>query len=582
MIRANIGLKIALGFLLAFFCLTAIGVNSYFSIVQLNSENRTSENSHTAELTLERLLSALVNAETGVRGYVLSGQDGYLQPYLQQQNNVPAQIAELSTLLRNVPSQRQHLTILRELYGQELQNWSSTISIRRSQGLSAALPLVASGKSKDLMDAMRTQIHDMQSAEGAQVIAGDQTIRDLTARNKQIILWGTLLTALLVAVVGFLIQRNISAPLQEVTEAAEKIARGNLDIHLTATQRSDEVGEMARSFAQMSEFLRALARQAERIGNGDLTGGITVHDENDMLGAAFANMSRQLLQMTMRLKESAAVLSSSVRQILAAVHEVNSGVTETAASISQTTATVEEVRQTASLSSQKARTVSDIAQTSMDISAQGKNSVEETVAGMERIRQQMEAIAASIVRMSEHGQAIGEIIAVVNDLAEQSNLLAVNAAIEAARAGEHGKGFAVVAQEVRSLADQSRQATAQVRTILNEIQKSTSVAVMAAEQGSRTVEAGLRQAAHSGDAMQQLTASITDASRAAVQIAASSQQQLVGMDQIAEAVESVKLASVQNVNSVHQVQTAAQHLEKTGEELARLVQRYRTAAGASA
>ena len=102
---------------------------------------------------------------------------------------------------------------------------------------------------------------------------------------------------------------------------------------------------------------------------------------------------------------------------------------------------------------------------------------------MNHIREQMESIADSVVRLSEQGQAISEIIATVNDIAEESNLLAVNAAIEATRAGEFGKGFAVVAQEVKSLAEQSRQATAQVRTILMEVQKATSAAVMATEQG---------------------------------------------------------------------------------------------------
>src|SRR5690606_7732014 len=126
---------------------------------------------------------------------------------------------------------------------------------------------------------------------------------------------------------------------------------------------------------------------------------------------------------------------------------------------------------------------------------------------------------------SEQGQAIGEIIAAVNDLAEQSNLLAVNAAIEAAKAGEHGRGFAVVAQEVRSLAEQSKQATAQVRTILQDIQKATTAAVLATEQGSKAVEDGVRQTTEAGEAIAALAEMIDEAAQAATQIAASSQQQ---------------------------------------------------------
>ena len=134
----------------------------------------------------------------------------------------------------------------------------------------------------------------------------------------------------------------------------------------------------------------------------------------------------------------------------------------------------------------------------------GRKSVESAIEGMQRIREQMESIAESIVQLSEQSQAIGEIIATVNDLAEQSNLLAVNAAIEAAKAGEQGKGFAVVAQEVKSLAEQSKQATAQVRTILGDIQKATSAAVMATEQGSKAVEAGVKQSGEAGESIRQL------------------------------------------------------------------------------
>jgi methyl-accepting chemotaxis protein len=187
----------------------------------------------------------------------------------------------------------------------------------------------------------------------------------------------------------------------------------------------------------------------------------------------------------------------------------------------------------------------------------------------------MESIAESIVRLSEQGQAIGEIIATVNDVADQSNLLAVNAAIEAAKAGEHGKGFAVVAQEVRNLAEQSKQATAQVRTILTDIQKATSTAVMATEQGTKAVDAGVKQSTEAGESIRVLAHSIAEAAQAATQIVVSSQQQLVGMDQVALAMENIKQASVQNVAGTKQAETAAQSLNELGQKLKQLVAAYR-------
>ena len=194
---------------------------------------------------------------------------------------------------------------------------------------------------------------------------------------------------------------------------------------------------------------------------------------------------------------------------------------------------------------------------------------------MHHIQEQMASIAGSIMRLSEQSQAIGEIIATVNDLTEQSNLLAVNAAIEAARAGEQGKGFAVVAQEVKSLAEQSRQATAQVRTILGDVQKATSAAVMATEQGSKAVEAGVKQSTEARESIRLLADSIGEAAQAATQIAASSQQQMVGMDQVALAMENIKQASVQNVAGTKQAETAAHSLHELGQKLKQLVEMYR-------
>jgi methyl-accepting chemotaxis protein len=128
-----------------------------------------------------------------------------------------------------------------------------------------------------------------------------------------------------------------------------------------------------------------------------------------------------------------------------------------------------------------------------------------------------------------------------------------------------------VAQEVKSLADQSRQATAQVRAILGDIQKATSAAVLATEQGNRAVEAGVKQSAETGESIRLLAESIMEAAQAATQIAASSQQQMVGMDQVALAMENIKQASMQNVAGARQAEIAAHDLNELGQKLNHLI-----------
>ena len=393
----------------------------------------------------------------------------------------------------------------------------------------------------------------------------------------------TLVIFLLVAAAAILIStamtlamnKAIAKPLTEIAAIAEKIATGELDVNVPADGRGDEVGILTRTFRRMVENIKGHADTTRRIAAGDLSGTVTPQSERDVMGNALAAMGRSLREITGEIIEGVNVLASSSSEIMASTNQVAAGATETAAAVSETTSTVEEVKQTALVSSQKARSVADAAQTAVQVAQVGRRSVEESVAGMGRIQGQVEAIAESIVRLSEQSQTIGEIIATVNDLAEQSNLLAVNAAIEAAKAGEQGKGFAVVAQEVKSLAEQSKEATAQVRSILNDIQKATNAAVLAAERGNKAVEDGVRQSKEAGEAIRQMGESIDESAQAAMQIAASSQQQLTGMDQVALAMENIRQASEQNVTGMRQVEVTVQGLHDLGQKLKDLVARYK-------
>ena len=369
--------------------------------------------------------------------------------------------------------------------------------------------------------------------------------------------------------------RLIAGPLEKMTVAAGKISEGDLDFELTDLNRRDEVGVLMQTFQRMSRSLTVLAGRARQITEGDLTAQIKPRSEKDVLGNAFANMTAELRRIMQELLEAVNILASSASEIMASTAQLAASAAETAAAVSETTATVEEVKQTSQVSSEKAKFVANEAHKAAEVARGGSSAVELTIEGMGGIRQQMGAVAESILSLSAQGQAIGEIIATVDDLAAQSKLLAVNASIEAAKAGDEGKGFAVVAQEVRSLAEQSKQATLQVRGILTDIQKATSSAVLATEQGSKAVEAGVRQSTSSGDSIRALAESIASAAQASTQIAATSQQQFVGMDQVAMAMENIKTASTQTVTSTRQAETAAQQLHALGQKLQQLLGRFK-------
>ncbi len=395
---------------------------------------------------------------------------------------------------------------------------------------------LSTGIQKTRFEAIRDLTRKLSDAAIAKANQATKDSGEL-ARNsiKGLVTVGVIAVLLGLAMV-MMLNRIIAEPLKEISGAAARIAAGDLTVKVTSNHRRDEVGALTNTFSQMLQGLQETNRE---------------------------------------IAEGVNVLSSSASEISASTTQLAASSTETATAVTETTTTVEEIRQTAQVASQKARQVSDTAQQAVHISQTGKRATEETSTGMQRIREQMEAIAEGMVRLSEQSQAIGAIIATVDDLAQQSNLLAVNASIEAAKAGEQGKGFAVVAQEVKSLADQSKQATMQVRTILSDIQKATSAAVMATEQGSKAVEAGVAQSSQAGEAILTLAESVEEAAQAATQIAASSQQQLVGMDQVVLAMESIKQASTQNVDGAKQLEAAARNLTELGQRLKQQVERFK-------
>ena len=275
-------------------------------------------------------------------------------------------------------------------------------------------------------------------------------------------------------------------------------------------------------------------------------------------------------------------LSTSTAELLAVTSQVAAGAVQTATAISEAATTVDEVRQTSLLSSQKATSVSDSAQSADQVAEAGRRAVAETLEGIQRIQDQMAVVADSVVRLSEQTEAVSEIISTSNDLAEQSNLLSVNAAIEAAKASDQGKGFGVVAEEIKNLATQSKQGVIQVRSILSDIQKATGAAVMAAEQSGKAIEEGARQARESSVAIESLAENVAAAAQSAMQIVASSQQQLVGMDQISEAMTSIDQASAQNAAGARQMETEVSHLQELAVAMRAMVESAQASGAGSA
>ena len=389
-------------------------------------------------------------------------------------------------------------------------------------------------------------------------------------------------------------KERLETAIHEYAGFANTVARGDLAMRLTP-QGSDDLGALAGHLNTMAERLQGMveaerraterlrvalheyATFADAMARGDLTQRLASRSE-DEVGALAGNlnaMSGSLREMTGQARDGVQGIGSASAQILATVSEQTASANEQSAAVNQVTATVNEVRAAAEQTAQKAGDVVGLAQASVRVGQEGAESVEAILSAMGEIQAKVGTIAGDVLALSERSQQIGEIIAVVNDIADQSNLLALNAAIEAAKAGEQGKGFAVVAAEVRNLATQSKGATGKVRGILGEIQKATNAAVLATEQGSQKVEQGMGLAQRAGGVIGELAETIREAAQAVQQIAASAKQQSTAMDQIAAAMRDVNQATVQFVAGARQSQTAAEGLNGLARQLQTLTERYR-------
>jgi methyl-accepting chemotaxis protein len=366
----------------------------------------------------------------------------------------------------------------------------------------------------------------------------------------------------------------VTAPLRVLADYVEHFIKGDIQSKITASYK----GEFNKIINNLNKYLDVrdlVVRILYKIAKGDLTTVVTPRSEKDVWGNALAQMLATLRQLTGQMQEATDNISKANSNISAATAEQAATVTEQVASVAETSSTVEEVRQTAQQSVERVQLVSEMATNTLKLAENGLDAVKKTEEGMLSLKDQVRHIAETILSLSEQTLQIGEIIATVNDIADQSNLLALNAAMEAARAGEAGRGFAVVAGEVRNLAEQSRQATAQVSSILSEIQKAANTAVMVTEKGTKSAETGVELAQSTGDSIRVIREHAQQAVAAAEQIAASARQQLAGMDQITRAMENINQGAMQSQKGMQQVDQTAQNLNDLARQLTSIVKQYK-------
>lgn len=437
-------------------------------------------------------------------------------------------------------------------------------------------PLVANGdRQGGLLD-----IQYLKLKKGALgVVSNISAIRTTTYVLLSFSLMVSLFTALIISY-------QIYEPLKRAINVAIKIASGerNLDIKIT---HHDETGDLLQALDVMQnaikenehklqqsetktrELLEDLVRTAKYYGEhssqvaaGDLRHRIDLNSDSVMaqLGTDLNHMTEGLATMTKQIAEASNHMVSVVEEVRRSVESQSTGATEQAASINEITSSLEEIDKSSAQTMAKATALGESAQQTQAKGQQGLASVEESMNGMKEVREKVQLIAQTILELSHQTEQVGDITQVVNNLAQQSKMLALNASIEAAKAGEAGKGFSVVAAEVKNLAEQSEQSTTHVRKILDDIRHATEKAVMMTEEGTKGVDLGTQLVEHTGEIIRSLNEVIQETTISSQQIVTAVGQESIGIEQISTAMKEINQVTSNFIDSVKQTTEAIESI----------------------
>ncbi|PKN98959.1 MAG: hypothetical protein CVU43_15580 [Chloroflexi bacterium HGW-Chloroflexi-5] len=413
---------------------------------------------------------------------------------------------------------------------------------------------------------------------------------------------------------------SIGKPLRQISNSMDKLAFGDQNRNSTTriteaiTGRKDEIGAIGRAFCGISDYMIGAVEVANKLSTGDLTTDVKPYSEKDELGIAFKEMTEYLGTSVNTIAEKAAIVNSSsiqlataaneaglaTSQIATTIQQVAQGTSEQSTSINKTVFAVEQMshaiegiasgaqeqasatNSAAEITNKLNNAIDQVSRNAQNVVQQaniaassarlGSKKVQDTLNGMKVIKQSVDFSAQKIQIMGTQSDQINDIVDTIEDIASQTNLLALNAAIEAARAGEAGKGFAVVADEVRKLAEHTSSATKEIGTLITSIQKVVAESVTAMDKEVREVEKGVEIAIEAGATLDDILKATEEVNHQAEESAAAAKVMTASADELVTAVDSVSAVVEENTASTEQMSAGSSEVILSIENIASISQ----------
>jgi methyl-accepting chemotaxis protein len=460
--------KVVLSFGLLTIVLLILASTSYFNMMKLESEIKTLiEYDMQVDSKVKDLSKVLNDIEIGEQGFVITGATGFLAPYGNGKNQVENHFSDLKTLLKEDQEQLDKLAKIEKQYEYWIQFVDRVIDTRKDDGLEKAASLVESGTGKKYLDGIRSYV-DM-------IVVNQQ--KDLNKRidslNQQVILSKiatislSAFAVLLAAFFGFILSKNIKTNVRKISRSILEIANAGGDLTKRINVKSkDELAGLASDTNQLIEGIAVLVKQV-------------------------SGMAENVSASSQQLLASAEETSRTINSIAETSSEIAAGTDQTTMKMSSSFEKMNSLEEAARFLFEQAELVKQTANDMRNAAEKGGKSVQASSTKMMNIEETMASTSETVEALGKRSSQITTIIGTITEIAEQTNLLALNAAIEAARAGEHGRGFAVVADEVRKLAEQSQKAAKGVTEIVHSIQEEVNVIIKQNSEGVKEVIAGV-------------------------------------------------------------------------------------------
>lgn len=401
----------------------------------------------------------------------------------------------------------------------------------------------------------------------------DEFTAPVSSIRRAIIILGCICLVLSM-VIAFYLARTITRPVVRLVSIAEEVAVGDISTTIEV-HSSDEIGQLADAFRRMMAYLRETATAAEKIANSDLTVTITPKSANDVLGNSFRTMVQKLSVMIRTLKGNAEELASASTEIASSAEEMAAGAKSQTDQAAQVAAAVEEMTATIVQSARNSNQAKGLSENAASMAVEGQKLVGDTIDSLAMIADAATESGGVVNELAAASNRIGEIIGVIDDIADQTNLLALNAAIEAARAGEQGRGFAVVADEVRKLAERTGKATGEITGMIKGIQTDSSRAVTSMEGAGHLVEDGKGLADKAGNSLNEINSMSQKLMDMIVQIATATDEQSAAAEQIAKNMDQIRAVTRETATGASESAAAAEQLSRQAENIKHLVSQFK-------